>query len=248
MWIFTRKGFFSVVEYDPKKDPDKKSFARSIVKRRGSHVLVRARVKEDLDDLKRVVKKLKVEDEPTADYRFRAVIPRKKWIEYLTLCAQEIDYDSHFKEVVRANATQPAARYQAMMNVWSDMAVLQPTKPYGNVTGLLGGKSDDFSYYGGYGKYDYPAKTHTAVTIDKRAVQARLLWQAPQEVPEDIVSRMTDDAFELYCQADDLSPDKPLSRLQMDNVLSQMALDEADGLLEVEDFQAALANSERTQK
>jgi len=256
MWIFTRGGFYSVVEYDPKKDPNKKSFAHSLVKKRGSHVLVRTRVKEDLDDLDRVIKNLHIEDDGSADYRFRAVIPRKKWIKYLEVCAKEIDYDSHFKEVVRSSATQPAARYQAMMNVWSAMSALQPTVPYGTTVFTGAGYSSGFGYSGSSRLgFDSTSKhwsqsseytKHVPVEIDERAVQARMRWQATSEFPEGIIERMTLSAWDLFCSVDEVTSDKPVSQGVLDDILSQLA--EAEEIATDLSTLDTVANSERTQK
>lgn len=126
MWIFTKRAFLSVVAYDPKKDLEKDSPFKKIAKNNKTHVLVRARVLEDIEDLKLVLPSVKIVDDIVADYKYRSVISRKIWDKYLLLASSEIDYDSHFKEVVRANATQPQKRYSAMMSVWSAMIQLQP--------------------------------------------------------------------------------------------------------------------------
>jgi hypothetical protein len=127
MWVFTRKGFYSVVAYDPKQDKETKSPFKKIAKSKFTHVLVRARVKEDLEDLRKVVPNVKVVDDVIADYKYRAVISRRQWKKFLDLAVDDIDYDSHFKEVMRAgDKHQPQARYEAVSKVWSAMIQLQP--------------------------------------------------------------------------------------------------------------------------
>lgn len=143
MWIFTKRSFLSVVAYDPKKDMEKNSPFKNIAKSNKTHVLVRARVLEDIEDLKLVVPNVKIVDDIIADYKYRAVITRKQWDRYVLKANSEIDYDSHFKEVVRANSTQPQKRYSAMMSVWSAMMNLQP---FGKGEGAYWSSSSASSY------------------------------------------------------------------------------------------------------
>lgn len=143
MWVHTDLGFMSVVEYDPKKDPSRTAATKQgkkkypHVSKRGSHVLVRARVKADLDDLKAYFPKLVVETDGAADYRFRAVLPKKVFAEFMSSKVMAINYDSHFKEVVedRLGAAQGKAegklRHSKLMSIWSTMAALQPYGAYG---------------------------------------------------------------------------------------------------------------------
>lgn len=144
MWIWTRGGFKSAVEYDPKKDKRKDSPFLKIAKKKGTHALVRARVHEHLEDLKTVCPNVLIERDDSADYMFRAVIPRKAWEKYLVNEARAMDYDSHFKEVVReaqpAHLKQPV--YNAMMATWSNNFDLQPASKYGYYgTGAYGSKA-----------------------------------------------------------------------------------------------------------
>lgn len=126
MWIFTKRAFLSVVAYDPKQDREKASPFKKIAKNKLTHVLVRARVREDIEDLRIVVPNVKIVDDIAADYKYRAVITRSQWKKYVLRACDEIDYGSHFKEVVRDNASQGTARHKAMMSVWSAMIALQP--------------------------------------------------------------------------------------------------------------------------
>lgn len=130
MWVFTKKSFLSVVEYDPSKDLVHDSPFRKMTSRKGTHLLVRARVRADLEPLRSVVKNLVISEDKIADYQFRAVLPRAKFEKFMATQVHDIDYGSHFKEVVKANATESSLRYRAMMNVWSDMLVLQPLPTY----------------------------------------------------------------------------------------------------------------------
>jgi len=141
MWTFAPRGFISVVAYDPSKDRNSKSEFRNIAKKAGTHVLIRARIEADLDMLKEVVPNLLIETDPAADYSYRCVMTRKQYKRFLVRTVDEIDYDSHFKEVVRDRSPQVEGRYSAMMTVWSAFAKLQPLSPYGG--------------WGGYGDYGY---------------------------------------------------------------------------------------------
>lgn len=157
MWIHTKHGFMSVVEYDPKKDPSRKKDPGKYPKvaKRGTHVLIRARVKADFEDLKKFMPSILIEDDTAADYRYRVVIPRRKFKAYMDAQIDEITYDSHFKEVVRdtigkeQSVADGAARHRALMSIWSTMAALQPGGAYSSY-----GAYD----YGWYGKSKYETK------------------------------------------------------------------------------------------
>lgn len=130
MWNFTKYGFTSVVAYDPTKDKKPDSPFPKIAKQAGTHLLVRARIKADLDQLKRVVPSLVIDTDAGADYAYRAVITRSHMKKFMCLMVDEIDYDSHFKEAARDNSPLAPGRYQAMMGVWGEMAKLQDISPW----------------------------------------------------------------------------------------------------------------------
>lgn len=117
MWVVTKDGFYSVVA---NRDDD-------------SNLLVRCRVKAHAEALRDLVApEAKIVDMPSADYRFRIVLSREDWRWYLLTAANDIDYDSHFKEAVRD--AQPKkhreAMYTAMLKTWTAFSLLQPTPPY----------------------------------------------------------------------------------------------------------------------
>lgn len=130
MWGFTKKGFISVVAYDPTKDRKKDSPFPKIAKKAGTHLLVRARIKADLDQLKAVVPSLVIDTDSGADYAYRAVVTRSQYKKFLVKTVDEIDYDSHFKEAARDNSPKVEGRYNAMMSVWTAMAKLQEIAPW----------------------------------------------------------------------------------------------------------------------
>jgi hypothetical protein len=136
MWVFTRDGFYSVVSYDPSKDREKKSPFKKIAQSAQSHVLVRGRVKRDLEALRMVVPNVKIVDDIVADYQFRAVITRRQWKKFLSLATDDIDYHSHFKEVMRdGDPVQGGQRYTAVQKIWSAMLDLQPLGAWGGYSG-----------------------------------------------------------------------------------------------------------------
>lgn len=130
MWNFTKYGFTSVVAYDPTKDKKPDSPFPKIAKQAGTHLLVRARIKADLDQLKRFVPSLVVDTDAGADYAYRAVITRSQMKKFMCTMIDEIDYDSHFKEAARDNSPLAPGRYQAMMGVWTEMSRLQDISPW----------------------------------------------------------------------------------------------------------------------
>ena len=132
MWMITEKGFISAVAYNEKKDPNAGKMSRRRKKLLKSRpILARARVKEDLEQLREFFPKLVIEDNKSADYEFRALVPREAFMEWAASYAGKIDYDSHFKEVARDRSPAATGRYNAMMAVWTAMSKLQPNKPYG---------------------------------------------------------------------------------------------------------------------
>jgi len=114
MWIFTRDGFYSVVQ---------DRFCKP------SQVVVRARNKKDLE---RLIKKLDLPKEPNiltfdhSDYLHRILIPRKAWAKYVFEDANDIKY-RNFKNQACMNDVGIAKteRHHAMMRIWGVMADFQ---------------------------------------------------------------------------------------------------------------------------
>lgn len=143
MWLFEQHGFVSVVAYDPSKDRNSKSQFRKIARQKGTHLLVRSRIKADLDMLKTVVPSLVVETDAGADYAYRAVVTRKQFKQFLAKSVDNLQYDSHFKEAARDASPKVKDRYTTYMSVWSAMSRLQDISPW---SGYSSGRG-----YGGYG-------------------------------------------------------------------------------------------------
>jgi hypothetical protein len=106
VWIVTTRGFFSVVSH--REDP--------------RMVLVRARLREDLESLTELTGPIEILATPDHDYPFRAVVSRERWSAALVLLASEIDYDN-FKNAVAAR--QGHERADVYRWVWFDLATLQ---------------------------------------------------------------------------------------------------------------------------
>jgi len=104
MWLFTVDGYFSAVQV--RDNPER--------------IMVRARVREDLERL--VVKLPEVAGmsareivfTPSADYAFRLFIDRSHWAAYVASAAWQIDY-TNFK----ARAAVGAGRSRAYHACWA---------------------------------------------------------------------------------------------------------------------------------
>lgn len=111
MWLATKLGFYSVVE----KEEDV--------------FHIRARVKKDLENLRKHFEKRyritlpEVETWPGADYRFRIITDRETAQQALFVLITEIDY-SNFKSEI-ADTQDQRAKLSAYHRVWGEMARLQ---------------------------------------------------------------------------------------------------------------------------
>jgi hypothetical protein len=107
MWMFTQRGFFSIVAH--RNDPD--------------ILIVRARIKGDIEAF---WPKAKVLMTPDADYRYRAFIPKEFVAEAIGGIAATIDYDSY-----KGNITdRRRSRWYAA--VWNAMRQMQSTLDHAN--------------------------------------------------------------------------------------------------------------------
>lgn len=110
MWVFSKFGFFSVVQ--AKSEPGR--------------VQVRARVKDDLQRLSAFASESvaipmpAIITTPHADYAYRIVIEQSDWVKVAAAIAADIDY-TNFKSAVHGEANRDAA----YMQVWSAMNELQ---------------------------------------------------------------------------------------------------------------------------
>lgn len=96
MWIFTNKGFYSVVE-------DKADSRR---------VVVRARSREHLES---VVPPSRIIETTDTDYRYRAYMLKEEWKRIMLKLIDNIDY-SNFK-----NSVPEGAYHNRLLEIWREM-------------------------------------------------------------------------------------------------------------------------------
>jgi len=107
MWLYLKSGFYSIVHKIPcKKD----------------ELLVRARAREDIDSLRKLLKeRYKFEgviiDSPDADYAYRMVVPRETFALFILNAALEVRYDN-FKKTIRSTDDK---RHDAYFRCWEAM-------------------------------------------------------------------------------------------------------------------------------
>lgn len=94
MWVFTNKGFISVVQHREEKNV----------------FIIRARAKKHLSDL---FSKLKIETLPYADYRYRVYITKNKFKEFMDSYLDNLKYDN-FK-----NSIEDSDYHDLCLGVWS---------------------------------------------------------------------------------------------------------------------------------
>lgn len=142
MWMIADKGFLSVVAMDAAKaDKFGPKMSNRHKKRLGKDpLLLRARVKADLEQVRPYFPKMIVFEMASSDYQWRAYVPRKAYAEFCYDAAMNIDYTSHFKEVVRDRSSKTEGRYEAMLGAWTALEKMQD-RPAFSYTGTGG-------YYG----------------------------------------------------------------------------------------------------
>ena len=107
MWLFTTIGFFSVVAHadDPRT------------------ILIRARVREDLDELRvHHLPDLEIVEGAGTDYAFRAFVSRDEGEHVAQQLAQSVDYPNFKTAVAERHSDERAHRYY---EVWRVMHRLQ---------------------------------------------------------------------------------------------------------------------------
>lgn len=109
MWVFTPQGFYSAVVH--RDDP--------------SLVLVRARAREDLENLQAQLPGLVIFEDEAADYLYRSIVKREDWKRALGELADAMDYDN-FKDAVTER--QGEERHRLYIRVWGVMLSLQPKR------------------------------------------------------------------------------------------------------------------------
>lgn len=113
MWVVAEKGFYSVVQH----------------KANSNILLIRARVRKDLERLRKYIPSLKVvnDSEGLADYKYRAFVLRAEFAEAMKKSVMDIDYPN-FKS--RIKARYGYERESVYFNVWSALMDLCTKLPF----------------------------------------------------------------------------------------------------------------------
>lgn len=244
MWLFDKSGFTSVVAFVPSKD-FKKTKHREIAEASGKPndwLLIRARVKADLEKVATFFpdRDIFILKDPSADYAYRALVTRDMWKAYLSAQVDEIDYDSHFKEVVRDNAPKHPKRYSSMMSVWSALAGMQDVPPYGHHYGT----ERTTTAYSGSSWVGKPTNWSTPNTVVEDEKESEEDWGSvtiedmrkalsevdndPYAVPSETVHLADDEAWELWTQAFDRAQSTPSHEVTEEDIEEIVANIEAD--------------------
>lgn len=123
MWVFTPIGFFSATLTN-------KSYNELPPEQQTGHIMVRARVMEDLERLIEVHQQSpglgdrpEIFALPGHDYPYRVVMPHLAWTTLVVSLAEAIDY-SNFKNAVTdqaATRVEGDARHDLYMKIWGVM-------------------------------------------------------------------------------------------------------------------------------
>jgi len=109
MWLYTTLGFFSCV-----KD------------RQSDLIIIRARVKEDIENLKRLTPHLgAIIETPNRDYPFRATIKRFFFDTLLSEIALSVDYPNFKDEVKKKQGKDRAGLYT---RIWATTISLEKNR------------------------------------------------------------------------------------------------------------------------
>lgn len=121
MWLMTRFGFFSVVQ----KNDD-------------SHLTIRARVKSDLDRLRRhyLPQLSETVGHGGTDYPWRAAAAKKDFAEAMKRIAEDIEYPNFKNEVSLSLGSGRAHRYGKVWTALADMPEDLPEETGGPLDGL----------------------------------------------------------------------------------------------------------------
>lgn len=133
MWLFTKRGFYSIVED----------------KLKAGHWQVRGRVKKDMENLvKTTGYSGPIITTPNADYLYRIVITASELMNIMVTCAKDINY-TNFKNECASRRDQDH-NYDALHEVWRIMFNVQnENKP------KTSHKRKAKTYKGKYGKLHY---------------------------------------------------------------------------------------------
>lgn len=109
MWIATKHGFYSIVQKAPTK------------------FHIRARVRQDLENLRKQAGiDWDILEWPLADYRYRVIVDQKGFVEVMGALALSLDYPN-FKSQIAATPDQ-RAKLDAFHQIWALLSDLQPNQ------------------------------------------------------------------------------------------------------------------------
>ena len=105
MWLFTKDGFFSVVE-----KPIDKVFGHTLT--------IRSRAKKDLElMLKTIGSGAIIDGDGGTDYQWRVRVTRAEWKEYLLLSVNDLNYENFKHEVQEKDKL----RADVYLSIWRDL-------------------------------------------------------------------------------------------------------------------------------
>jgi hypothetical protein len=106
MWLMTSIGFYSVVAYGGHPDT----------------LLVRARVREDLEALRRgYLPDLEIVEGGGTDYQYRAMVSRGEWEHAVSGIAADIDYPNFKQAVAQCQGSHRARIYARIWMVLHEL-------------------------------------------------------------------------------------------------------------------------------
>ena len=114
MWLFTSKGFYSVVTTDS-----------------GGDYMVRGRVRGDLEALLPIIepfgRQRTVIETPHADYRYRLVVDTDEWLRISEVLSAEVDY-VNFKDRIHLHNSDRARTYGRVWFILHEDLVAEDAK------------------------------------------------------------------------------------------------------------------------
>jgi hypothetical protein len=211
-----------------------------------SHLLVRARIKDDLAPLKDADPNAVFFEDLSADYQYRCIISRVAMAEYNYRLTMQISYNSHAKEEMNRRSPAAEGRMTAYYSIWTALSKIQPNPPYGakyygtttSYTGANGTSVTTYGgKYGGFAQASKPASVSTADVVEGNLVpvtglygwgdaEERAFWENindddwVEEQPDIDVDTPEDDGI-------DLAPGNATfetMRLQLVELLKEVAL------------------------
>lgn len=111
MWLFTQYGFYSVAQHNENSDA----------------FLVRARIKNDLENLLRLTQiETPISETPRAEYAYQVLLSRAEWERTSQILACAVDYPSFMDHVY--DLPDQCTKTVAYMNIWTTMkSITEPS-------------------------------------------------------------------------------------------------------------------------